>query len=125
MDTKRKIEKVGWSAADNSKLKQMKKDGYSESQIAKEMNKSATSVNAQWKRLEQTIASFNDRPVDPRNCYIIKKTDFVRSTVTVYKEVDIAFHGGSTKAWNYAMDIIRRANYKYREKEQFFWIKYK
>lgn len=125
MDTKRKIEKVGWSSADNAKLKMLKKEGHTESQIAKELGRSETSVNAQWKRLEQAMGGLRSMPAVPRNCYIIKKTDFVRSTVTVYKEVDIFVHGSSTKAWDYTMEVIRNANLKYKDKQQFFWVKYK
>lgn len=96
-------------------------------QIAQTIGRSEDSVRL---RLIKTRAIERKRKELERDCiqgrYFIKMTDFNTCKVITYKEVVIAEHENSSRAWDYTMRVIRRLNKKSAKNkvEEFYWVKY-
>lgn len=123
-----------WTSSEERQVIALRDKGMSPEQIVQTIGRSVESTKV---RLTQIRAAERKRKEAERKRkeaerdgtpgrYLVKMTDFETGRVITYKEVVIAEHRGSTRAWNYAMRLIRKRN-KIAEKDnanEFYWMKY-
>lgn len=116
-----------WTASEERQILELRAKGMSPEQIAQTVGRAADSIK---RRLTQARLAERKRKAVEREGiqgrYLVKMTNFGTSRVVTYKEVLIAEHGNSSRAWDYTMRVIRRLNKKSAKNkvEEFYWVKY-
>lgn len=116
-----------WTASEERQILELRAKGMSPEQIAQTVGRTADSIKG---RLTQArLAERKRKAVEQEGIqgrYLVKMTNFGTSRVVTYKEVLIAEHGNSSRAWDYTMRVIRRLNKKSAKNkvEEFYWVKY-
>jgi hypothetical protein len=116
-----------WAIAEEGQVRELRAKGMTHEQIAQTVSRTTNAVRVRLGQMRSAGRKRREeRPDSIRGCYLVKMTDFNTGKVTNYREVVIAEHGGSTRAWNYAMRLIKRRNEKAAKDktEEFYWMKY-
>lgn len=116
-----------WTASEERQILELRAKGMSPEQIAQTVGRTADSIKGrltQARLAERKRKAAEQEGIQGR--YLVKMTNFETSKVVTYKEVLIAEHGNSSRAWDYTMRVIRRLNKKSAKNkvEEFYWVKY-
>ena len=116
-----------WTASGERQILELRAKGMSPEQIGQTVGRTADSIKrrlTQARLAERKRKAAEQEGIQGR--YLVKMTNFGTSRVVTYKEVLIAEHGNSSRAWDYTMRVIRRLNKKSAKNkvEEFYWVKY-
>lgn len=116
-----------WTASEERQILELRAKGMSPEQIAQTVGRTADSIKGrltQARLAERKRKAAEQEGIQGR--YLVKMTNFETSKVVTYREVLIAEHGNSSRAWDYTMRVIKRLNKKSAKNkvEEFYWVKY-
>lgn len=116
-----------WAASEERQILELRAKGMSPEQIAQTVGRTAESIKGrltQARLAERKRKAAEQEGIQGR--YLVKMTNFETSKVVTYREVLIAEHGNSSRAWDYTMRVIKRLNKKSAKNkvEEFYWVKY-
>lgn len=116
-----------WTASEERQILELRAKGMSPEQIAQTVGRTAESIKGrltQARLAERKRKAAEQEGIQGR--YLVKMTNFETSKVVTYREVLIAEHGNSSRAWDYTMRVIKRLNKKSAKNkvEEFYWVKY-
>lgn len=116
-----------WTVSEERQILDLRAKGMPPEQIGQTVGRTADSIK---KRLSLALCETRKRKAVEQEGiqgrYLVKMTNFGTSRVVTYKEVLIAEHGNSSRAWDYTMRVIKRLNKKSAKNKagEFYWVKY-